>query len=159
MKVIFLDIDGVLNDNFTQSKIFGYDFVDDDKVERLKTIIDATGAKVVLSSTWRDGWYDWDEGLNTLSADMFIALEKKLRDFGVELFDKTPMPTRSRSRRGEEITYWLDHQNDNIEAFVILEDFENLFPCSEDHIVWTDPSEGLTEECMELAIDKLNKII
>ena len=159
MKVIFLDIDGVLNDNFTQSKIFGYDFVDDDKVERLKTIIDATGAKVVLSSTWRDGWYDWDNGRKTMSSEMFIELEKKLRDFGIELFDKTPMFKGHLSVRGQEIRYWLEHQTEEIESFVILEDWENLFPYNDDNIVWTDIDEGLTEECMELAIDKLNKII
>ena len=57
MKVIFLDIDGVLNSLDCKEKIEGYLFVEDKKIALLKELIDATGAKIVLSSTWRRGWY------------------------------------------------------------------------------------------------------
>jgi hypothetical protein len=53
MKVIFLDIDGVLNcDKTPNPRKFPY-IVDKKLLVRLKKLLDRTGAKVVLSSTWR----------------------------------------------------------------------------------------------------------
>ena len=61
MKVIFLDIDGVLNTSQTFIEIDN-EFIktgkrrieiDLDRVELLKEIVDATGAVIVLSSSWR----------------------------------------------------------------------------------------------------------
>lgn len=52
MKVLFLDIDGVLNAHeFDAAVMCGQ--IHRDKVERLNTVLRATGAKVVLSSAWR----------------------------------------------------------------------------------------------------------
>ena len=58
MKVIFLDIDGVLNcGTTTELTKTGDRFVENKFIERLKKIVDETGAKVVLSSDWRyDTW-------------------------------------------------------------------------------------------------------
>ena len=39
MKLIFLDIDGVLNCAISKSRCFGCLGIDDDKVKRLKTIV------------------------------------------------------------------------------------------------------------------------
>ena len=52
MKVIFLDIDVVLNIIPKSYDQFGGTF-HDEFVENLKSIIDQTGAKIVVSSTWR----------------------------------------------------------------------------------------------------------
>jgi hypothetical protein len=53
MKVIFLDIDGVLNCKKTPNpRKFPY-VVDRKLLRRLKRLLDRTGAKAVLSSTWR----------------------------------------------------------------------------------------------------------
>src|SRR5450759_4593748 len=53
MKVIFLDIDGVLNcDKTPNPRKFPY-IVDKTLLVRLKKLLDRTGAKAVLSSTWR----------------------------------------------------------------------------------------------------------
>ena len=61
MKVIFLDIDGVLNSFQTFREIY-YEHeltgfrrvaIDIDKVKLLKEIVDNTGALIVLSSSWR----------------------------------------------------------------------------------------------------------
>ena len=56
-KIIFLDIDGVLNsiDYFEHTKhCKGYSEINPKKVKLLKEIVDRTGAEIVLSSTWRD---------------------------------------------------------------------------------------------------------
>lgn len=51
IKVIFLDIDGVLNVYGTEHDEFGQIF-HDHFVENLRTIINETSAKIVISSTW-----------------------------------------------------------------------------------------------------------
>ncbi|MFR1854625.1 MAG: HAD domain-containing protein, partial [Beduini sp.] len=56
MKIIILDIDGVLNCEYCKIKIDGVHFVMDEKIILLKQLVDRTGAKIVLSSTWRYGW-------------------------------------------------------------------------------------------------------
>jgi hypothetical protein len=53
MKTIFLDIDGVLNCDATpNSRKFPY-VVDEGLLDRFRDLVKATGAWVVLSSTWR----------------------------------------------------------------------------------------------------------
>ena len=47
-KVIFLDIDGVLNSNCSTEPTIA-----EDMVKRLAYIVDKTGAFIVLSSSWR----------------------------------------------------------------------------------------------------------
>ena len=79
MKVIFLDIDGVLNYSGCKEKIGGIFFVNDERIKILKEIIDKTNAKIVLSSTWRSGWWDLEAGkTTTIDAHDFIALRDKL---------------------------------------------------------------------------------
>ena len=51
MKVIFLDIDGVLNEEKSRSRCVGYKGIDDKKAENLAKIVRATDAKIVLVST------------------------------------------------------------------------------------------------------------
>lgn len=53
MKVMFLDIDGVLNSDQTPNPRKLPYVVDRKLLTRLKRVLKRTGAKVVLSSTWR----------------------------------------------------------------------------------------------------------
>ena len=57
MKIICLDIDGVVNGLDTKERINGIIGVEQSKIELIKQIVDATGAKIVLSSTWRIDWF------------------------------------------------------------------------------------------------------
>ena len=50
MKVIFLDIDGVLN---SDASLMVDDRVEGDLILNLKYIVDKTDAKIILSSSWR----------------------------------------------------------------------------------------------------------
>jgi hypothetical protein len=58
--LLFLDIDGVLNRTATASQIW----FEQDKVDRLRAVLDASGADVVLSTYWRafDGYIGYTLG-------------------------------------------------------------------------------------------------
>ncbi len=64
MKIIFLDVDGVLNchntfkkqhEKYIKTGIWEIE-IELSKVKLLKQIVDNTNAKIVLSSTWRLSW-------------------------------------------------------------------------------------------------------
>src|SRR5258707_9628164 len=60
MKIIFLDMDGVLNCYDTTDRIvfppWNQTFLglDNDKVQLLSKLVQETGAKVIISSSWRE---------------------------------------------------------------------------------------------------------
>lgn len=57
MKLIFLDVDGVLNCAQSTSRApHGCIGVDEDKVALLREIVDATDATIILTSTWKQDW-------------------------------------------------------------------------------------------------------
>lgn len=143
LRIIFLDIDGVLNDRKTRSRSpGGFTFVDTPKIRRLKRIIDATDAEVVLSSDWR---YDRDDP--ALNAD-FIALENRLAKHGIEFYGFTP--NIAWDKRGLEIQSWLDDHK-GVTGFVILDDRGDMEP-NLTHLVQTKMRDGLTEELADKAI-------
>ena len=98
MKIVFLDIDGVLNNEKTIiTTSTGYDFIEDYKIQILKYLLNKTKAKVVLSSTWRL------ERDNPQRNQDFCELRDKLKEYGIEFYDYTP--TLLRGRRQEEILH------------------------------------------------------
>lgn len=150
MKIIFLDIDGVLNFTGCKDKIGGIYFVNDEKIKILKEIIDKTGAKVVLSSTWKSGWWDLEAGIDSIDSRDFIALRNKLLEFGIELYDKT----RDCSHyRGDEIKNWLSTK-DNIDNILILDDDSDISPYSK-FFLKTSFREGLKQNHIKHAINIL----
>lgn len=146
MRILFLDVDGVLNNRHTRATTeTGWCFVDDFLVARVHKIVDATGALIVLSSTWRDDWNTEDESKN---GHDFNELRAKFREFGMDFYDRTgAWQTRG---RGWEIMAWMASVSD-IESFVILDDWNDMGPIS-DHLIQTNPSLGLTEEQVQEAI-------
>ena len=150
MKVVFLDIDGVCNCNSTRvTTSDGWCFVEDELIARVKKIVDATGAKIVLSSTWRDCWHPEDERANEIS---FIELREKFREFGMEFYDKTG---EWHKHRGQEIQEYLDAHKD-IESFVIIDDWPDMLHLV-NRLVHTRAATGITDEDVENAIWILNR--
>ena len=146
IKVIFLDVDGVLNsDRTTRKTKTGYLFVSSSRIKNLKKIINETGSKIVLSSTWR---YERDEP--KYNPD-FLELKQELLRYGIKFYGFTPvLPT---FHRGLEINQWLSEHTE-VSNFVILDD-ENIKP-NESHWVKTSMSKGLGKEETEQAIKILN---
>lgn len=162
MKVIFLDIDGVLNvypqgrDDY--GSLFHSHFVDN-----LKDIIDQTGAKIVISSTWRFS------GLSIMK-EMW-----NIRNLPGEVIGITPdfmHQTGTSLQRGKEILSWIndwESSNGKIENYVIIDDDVDMEPHQLNNFVKTSGNTnhsdyidgggyGLTKECSEMAIKILNKL-
>lgn len=170
-KVIFLDVDGVLNSDRT---LYEDVSLEDDLILNLKEIVNKTKAKIILSSSWR------------LSTDAIATLMNKLDKFGLAIsgmtcdgvnldwlekyeFDATKKYLDTKfdcdenrqikftRDRGAEIFKWL-HDHDDC-AYVILDDeIEDIKPYfSESVIVKTSYKTGLTKEDVKKAIQILNK--
>ena len=145
-------VDGVLNNKNTRTVTFdGWCFVDNFLIMRLKRIINATKAKIVLSSTWRDGWNREDESKNE---PFFNQLRDKLKEYRMEIWDALPLPLQQ--NRGIAISNWFkSHKDLDIESFIILDDWYDM-GVYRDHLVWINGNVGLTNENVEEAISFLN---
>jgi hypothetical protein len=147
MKIIFLDVDGVLNSHRSARDHAGkpgaYKMLDRRAIAAMNRLVDETGAHVVLSSTWR-------LGTSLPAFNEHIATQGAT--FRVE--DKTP-DYRGKSR-GLEIAAWLEwHRRDSrCEAFVILDDDPDMDELAFAHVK-TDCAVGLTEQDVERARDLL----
>lgn len=156
-KVIFLDVDGVLNCATSKSSCIDDDGrvikgVDSDKVKRLAKIVEATGAEIVLSSDWKDGWSKYYTSSKPSHAKYLDNhLYKKGR---LTIKDKTPSTHKGSWFRGEEILAYLRLHQD-VENYVILDDtFFEDFSIKEirEHLVLTGYKVGLTDADVEKAI-------
>jgi len=57
LKIIFLDIDGVLNSlKYDRNRTVKQGNIDETRLPLLKKLVDETGALIVLSSSWRKHW-------------------------------------------------------------------------------------------------------
>lgn len=114
MKVIFLDIDGVLNDQMFLHLYMDTE-IDQARVARLAEIVKATDAVIVLSSSWRVLPEELDE------TDMWVwdQLVDALHEYDMSIYDRTPVIDMDRPL---EIKTWLDKHKGQVEAFVSLDD-------------------------------------
>lgn len=154
MKVIFLDVDGVLNCTTSKSRCMNYVGIDADKIRRLKEIVDTTDAKIVLTTTWKD---HYEVGAYKQIEKSAKYLNNKFRKYELKVYDKT-----SEKRwvdRALGIFNWLD-EHPEVTHWLILDDdrFVNYDdPRIEPHWVktfWT--GHGLTDAGKDAAIKILN---
>lgn len=111
LKIIFLDFDGVLNSLSDDDQ--GLTLVPA-KLDLVKRLVDATGAKIVLSTSWREYWCPGPEQHNCTGG--FIDLLFQAHD--LQILDKTPVLPEGREA---EIKAWLD-QHSQVENFAVLDD-------------------------------------
>jgi len=139
MKVIFLDVDGVLN-TFDLTRSYGLDYIDDGMVRRLGMVVGQTGADIVLSSYWR--LHPSDRSL----------VDAALKEYGMFVHDRTPSLSGPRSR---EISHWLS-SNEDISTYAILDDDDEAGIDMEGSFFQTDPNVGLTLDIAEMVVEHLN---
>ncbi len=158
MKIILLDIDGVLNvmSESYNTAIYRPDgtvvWMDAMLVQRLNWLIDKCKAHVVISSSWR---------LNM--EDLKLQLEKNGFTHWDKVVGKTPYNNTLRWR-GDEIKHWLDNTEHDVETYVVLED-EIIDVCgdycdtiSEEFVVEVDMKNGLSHQDVEKAKNILNAL-
>jgi len=137
LKIILLDIDGVLN----SAKY--YKMVDRTKkdwnrfnpiaVEMIRRLLEEYDASIVISSTWRYG----------LVKELKIELIKS--GLIKYLYKDWKTPQTYPSHRGEEISLKLDNHPEATD-YVIIDDDENILEEPKNWFIRTDIKEGMTEE-------------
>jgi len=153
MKIIFLDVDGVLNSNDTEDSFKCFIGLDCSGIKLLREIVDATRSEIVLVSTWKIGWQKDNKSRQDSLADY---LDKRLAEEGLKILDKTE---GSVADRGAGIVDWLSKHP--VESWIVLDD--EIFPDYEEcgimpRLVKTSFYDGgLKDKHVELAIKILNK--
>ena len=161
MKVIFLDVDGVLNSQDDlmiyreKNGISGcilYDVVEDRPLKLLKEIVEKTSAKIVVSSSWKIDCIRRDESI--FGGDLFKKLKQRLKDYDMEIYDVTPS-LNSCCQRGDEIREWLS--KNQVDNFIILDDDTDMCEYKNTkNFIKTTYKHGLTEDLMNKAIEILS---
>jgi hypothetical protein len=185
MKIIFLDIDGVLNcENAYRSGECQYqEWIWEDgrkdhyqrfcvrSKKLLNRLIDETGAKIVISSTWR------------MSGIEFMRKVWELEEMHGEIIGITPsMRTQGIDiPRGMEIKYYLENDlgfrhinwseeeqqkfidESGVENYIIIDDDSDMLYGQRNHFVHVLPSprnkDGFNEMYFYEAVSKLNKTV
>ena len=155
MKILFLDIDGVLNSReYDRRRNWNEQTdIDETRLPLVKEIIDKTGAKIVLISTWRNHW-DRDE---SLCDEDGMYINRLFSKYGLAIYDKT-QDLGLLSKRKDEVKTWLAEHKSDIESFVILDDYRFGWDDLSDFYIHTNPNYGLGLEAehVEKAIALLN---
>lgn len=143
MKVIFLDIDGVLVNRDSLRVAGGFRAVGAPScVEALNKIVEETGAQIVVSSTWRRKF-------------RYSDMCRLLYMWGVtgKVIDCTPFDYKF-TMRGQEIAKWLE--GEHVDSFIILDDDCDMGDLC-NRLVQTCNEKGLTMEDAKEAIARLNQ--
>ncbi|MBV9262496.1 MAG: hypothetical protein JO205_14110 [Pseudolabrys sp.] len=108
MKVIFFDVDGVLNCAKTANPCDRTYILDRTLVVRLQQLVRKTGAKLVMSSSWRH------------EPNAMRVFNRS----GIVLFDRIGKGSKRERRRG--ILRWVK-RHPQVERFAILDDEDQYF--------------------------------
>jgi hypothetical protein len=149
MKIVFLDIDGVLNSGawfnrtgnpyLTDNKWLN--MLDPEAVERLDRILERSGANVVISSSWRH-------------AHAVSRIVDFLRLRGLTNYNRIIGRTKSFGAREYEIAAWLG-EHPNVKHFVAIDDMS--LPGLEKRHVHTTWGNGLVESHVKDALAILER--
>jgi len=151
-KIIFLDIDGVLNCQTTVERFRGCTGIDPAKVLLLNKVVEAVpNVKFVLSSTWR--WaVGYKETICMLNANGFTGTFVGETPQGSEVWQHQTKLTMGQIRRGHEIQLWLDRNN--TDNFVILDDVPDMVHLKH-KLVQTSGKLGLEQHHVDEIIGRL----
>src|SRR5712691_5755099 len=135
MKLLFLDIDGVLNGTVTRERWNGLTGLDRRLVSMFLEWLSGKDVGIVLSSTWR----------------LYDDTKEHLAAAGLSWIGQTP---DLRTIRGYEIGQYLS-ETSGVEAYAILDDCSDMFPAQLPFLVQTSHVHGLQRRNFA----KLNRIL
>ena len=136
MKVLFLDIDGVINSersslalggyphNFTEGDMAKFDHV---AVALVRQLCRMTKCSIVLSSTWR----------------MYFPPQEVSKALDLPVIDQTP-DHGGYDNRASEVAAWLA-EHPEVTAYAIVDDVPvfDMLPMLQERFVQTDPRVGM----------------
>ncbi len=126
MRVIFLDIDGVLNNSKHMALHRGQ--IDPQNIACLNHLVEATGAKIVLSSSWRS--YVGEDRICSIQAFALLLHTHGLRNASSAFLDTTRQDVLSDAELVNDRAYqckdWLD-THPEVTSHVALDDCEFSF--------------------------------
>lgn len=141
MKVLFLDVDGVLNTYNSE----GYLNINKNRLRILRRIVEETGCRIVVSSTWR------------ILPETRVRLMRKLKWKGMEVYGWTTTERfmgEQKQMRGHEIERWLD-ENPGVDRYCIIDDDGDMLPSQMNNFVLIDGNIGLTDAYADVIISIL----
>lgn len=165
-RVVFLDVDGVLNDD---CHVLGKPAIDDERVSYLAHIVCATNARIVLSSSWKLAWARFADAGYEPSGDCdgdLVLLKELLDRYDLVIDGLTyDSPESGPVARPYEIRSWLAN-HPSVRSFVILDDddfwefgwMDRFFVCTRTETGkvawpgWPEVARGLTLEHAKRAI-------
>lgn len=139
MNILFLDVDGVLNNTITETHF------DEFNMRNLEQLVKSLNLKVVISSDWRRS------GAN------LARLRSELEHLGIEIFGTTII---SNKKRKNEIRHWL--KTNVWSRAIVLDDLgkeecDPRFPNCIFH--QTQYQFGLTEEDLDKISEKWRNLV
>ena len=165
MKIIFLDIDGVLNSQELAEQLCNkgikchgddgvYNFLDENIIDDLSKFCEKKEINIVITSSWRHFYFD-----DTIK-DFTKYKYKKLHPLIPYIIGQTPRLYKEKENggseqlcRGDEIQYYID--TFNIKNYVILDDDSDMLDKQKSHFIQIDTKKGLKKEDFE----KINDIL
>lgn len=153
-KILFLDIDGVLNSKrYDDARRFEDGNIDVSRLPLVKRIIDETSAEIVLSSTWRKHWSQDPDGCDPIG----VSLNRLFAEYGLTISDKTPV--LDAYDRVQEIRLWLEAHGNEVKSLAVLDDHRFGWGDLDDYVARTDfyIGRGLGEAHVEKVIRVLNR--
>lgn len=160
MKIVFLDIDGVLN--YTQWYVSDRNPGNLDGKEgdidplcagRVNLICEKTGAKIVLSSDWRIGWPYCIDRLEKAGIKQGLIIDKTPEHMWVEHASADLLDFTS---RGSEIDDWLSRHSE-CDRYVILDDRKDFTEEQKINFVHINSMHGIDDTDVDFAIQILNR--
>ena len=136
-KILFLDIDGVMNSKLYFKNSFNPD-EDDSRfdvysVYLVKKLVEEFSLKIVITSHWRSGMVEK------------LMSELKRNELMSFLHKDSFTPILRSAQRGTEIKAWLD-SHPEINDYLIIDDNENMLEEQKCRFVKTDAFAGLLDE-------------
>ena len=159
-KIIFLDVDGVMNNQLWFIKTKGNrpdDDIDPENMKHLNNIIKETDAEVVVTSTWR---------LNRTTEELQALFDRN--GFKGKIIGKT-LDLRCGDHghcvlRGNEILCWVKEHDESVgqsyyeyKNYVILDDESDMLYWQRNNLILVDAYCGLTPNMAYQAIRILNQ--